>query len=57
MTREQKVGERNWDMALLQRLAEAEGASGRGLTASPPAAAAPAAAAPAAEEIVRSTNR
>ncbi len=54
VTREQKVGERNWDMALLQRLAEAEGASGRGLTASPPAAAAPAAAAPAAaEEIVR----
>ena len=41
VTREQKVGERNWDMALLQRLAEAEGASGRGLTASPPAAAAP----------------
>jgi hypothetical protein len=74
VTREQKVGERNWgfvdhkltpdqrkpaagwaNMALLQRLSEAEGASVRGLTASPPAAAAPAAAAAAAatEEIVR----
>src|SRR5882757_6082490 len=74
VTRERKVGERNWgfvdhklltpdqrkpvagwaNMALLQRLADNEGASVRGLTASPPAAAAPAAAAPAAtEEIVR----
>src|SRR5882757_9931390 len=68
VTRERKVGERNWgfvdhklltpdqrkpvagwaNMALLQRLSEAEGASVRGLTASPPAtAAAPAPAAPA----------
>jgi hypothetical protein len=48
VTREHKVGERNWDMALLQRLAEAEGAPRRGMTASPPAAAgAPAPATPA----------
>ena len=67
VTRERKVGERNWgfvdhklltpdqrkpaagwaNMGLLQRLSEAEGASVRGLTASPPAAAAPAAPAPA----------
>ena len=68
VTRERKVGERNWgfvehklltpdqrkpvagwaNMALLQRLADNEGASVRGLTASPPAAAAaPAPATPA----------
>jgi hypothetical protein len=67
VTRERKVGERNWgfvehklltsdqrkpvagwaNLALLQRLAEAESPSARGLTASPPAAAAAPAPAPA----------
>jgi hypothetical protein len=55
LTADQRKPVAGWaNMALLQRLSEAEGASVRGLTASPPAAAAPAAAAPAAtEEIVR----